>query len=96
MANVGTQEDRDHRRIVADTEPEWKSIGPPISPGVHIWRVENEKASRGKAAKFGVKSWPDDRYGELYLGDSYIVLNSVKVTALQFHKHPTNPTLTLI
>lgn len=71
MANVGTNEDRDRRRAVAMGEPCWKEAGPPPRPGTLIWRVENQKGG-----KFGVKPWPKERYGELYLGDSYIMLHT--------------------
>jgi len=78
MANVGTKEDRDRRMAVAMAEPEWQKAGPPTKPGAVIWRVENEKARGGKAASFGVKSWPSGQYGSLYLGDSYVIFNATK------------------
>jgi hypothetical protein len=78
MANVGTEVDRQRRKEVAQGEPEWKHAGPPLKPGIVIWRVENEKGG-----KFGVKSWPAVRYGELYLGDSYIVLQTTPGDAVE-------------
>jgi len=45
---------------------------------LQIWRIE----------KFHVKSWPKERYGEFYSGDSYIVLNTiVKGNSKQYDVH---------
>ena len=62
-------------------EPEWKQAGPPLTPGTVIWRVENEQGG-----KFGVKSWPKERYGEMYMGDSYIVLQTTDGEAVEQNK----------
>lgn len=45
--------------------------------GVQIWRVENMRDDNDNP-RFGINPWPEDRYGEFYSGDSYIVLETTK------------------
>lgn len=63
--------DLDHRvkHNSALTEPAWTASKVGQEAGLHIWRIEN----------FEVVPWPRERRGEFYDGDSYIVLNSVKL-----------------
>ena len=52
-----------------------------MKPGLQIWRIE----------KFAVVSWPSDRTGSFYDGDSYIILHTYQKTpdseALSFDLH---------
>lgn len=48
---------------IGDKESAWKDAG--LKPGLQIWRIE----------KFTVVSWPSDRTGSFYDGDSYIILH---------------------
>jgi len=64
MAEYGSEESRDLKRSVAKRDKAWRSAGAKL--GVQIWRIE----------KFKVKKWPEDRYGEFYGGDSYIILHT--------------------
>lgn len=64
MANYGSEEHKQMRKDAAEKEPAWNGIGQ--EKGLQIWRIE----------KFKVKSWPKDRYGEFYGGDSYIILHT--------------------
>jgi hypothetical protein len=49
----------------------WSGAG--ITPGVQIWRVENKRTANDNP-NFGINAWPQERYGQFYRGDSYIVL----------------------
>jgi len=64
MANYGSEEHKELRKEAAKKERAWKDVGKKV--GLQIWRIE----------KFKVKSWPKDRYGEFYSGDSYIILHT--------------------
>jgi gelsolin len=64
MANYGSEEHRQMRQDAARGEPAWEGAG--NNPGIEIWRIE----------KFQVVRWPQDRYGEFYSGDSYIILHT--------------------
>jgi len=66
IANLGTDLEKKIREAGAHREHEWDNAGK--QPGLQIWRIE----------KFHVKSWPKERYGEFYSGDSYIVLHTYK------------------
>ncbi|KAL4804554.1 actin depolymerizing protein [Aspergillus unguis] len=63
--------DLDHRvkHNSALTEPAWNNGKVGQEAGLSIWRIEN----------FEVVPWPKERAGEFYDGDSYIVLNSVRL-----------------
>jgi gelsolin len=76
MAGVGGEEDKAVRKKAAMAEPAWKGAGTKV--GLEIWRVENEKAKDGKKANFGVKRWPEEKYGHFFDGDSYICMNTYK------------------
>ncbi|OTA89318.1 hypothetical protein M434DRAFT_398654 [Hypoxylon sp. CO27-5] len=67
VENIGTELDHKVKYNSAATEPAWQQVGQ--TPGLHIWRIED----------FEVVPWPRERYGDLYEGDSYIVLHSYKV-----------------
>ena len=66
MANYGSEEHKQLRKDAAEKEKAWLNVGQEV--GAQIWRIE----------KFKVKHWPKDKYGELYGGDSYIILNTME------------------
>jgi len=65
MANYGSKEHKQMRKDAAQKEKAWEKAGK--EAGIEIWRIE----------KFEVKTWPKDRYGEFYSGDSYIILHTM-------------------
>jgi len=67
VENIGSKENRDLKKKAAETEKAWRGAGK--EPGIQVWRIE----------KFKVKKWPKSRYGEFYMGDSYIILHTIKV-----------------
>lgn len=76
MANYGSKEHTDLIKAVAALEINWSGAGK--AKGIEIWRIENKKGSidGAKAAVFGIKPWPEEKYGQFYSGDSYIVLRT--------------------
>ena len=78
MALYGSAIHKKLREKSASTEIQWKGSGK--KPGVEIWRVENRRAetSGEDKADFGVKKWPEERHGEFFDGDSFIVLSTKK------------------
>ncbi|EIN13016.1 fragmin60 [Punctularia strigosozonata HHB-11173 SS5] len=66
IALLGSDLEKRVREHSGDAEPAWQSAG--LAPGLQIWRIEN----------FSVATWPKDRYGVFYDGDSYIILNTYK------------------
>lgn len=66
IANLGSDLDKKCRVAAAQTEQAWKDAGKTV--GMQIWRIE----------KFNVKSWPKEKYGSFYDGDSFILLNTYK------------------
>ena len=65
------------------TALEIKSAGK--NPGLEVWRIEN----------FELKSLPKTQHGKFYIGDSYIVLNTVQIKGMIFSfvfvsSYPTN------
>lgn len=59
-----------HKRVrehAGDTERAWEGVGQ--EEGFWIWRIED----------FKVVHWPDERKGQFYDGDSYIVLRVSKI-----------------
>eukprot|EP00551_Chaetoceros_affinis_P002766 CAMPEP_0203659352 /NCGR_PEP_ID=MMETSP0088-20131115/51566_1 /ASSEMBLY_ACC=CAM_ASM_001087 /TAXON_ID=426623 /ORGANISM="Chaetoceros affinis, Strain CCMP159" /LENGTH=373 /DNA_ID=CAMNT_0050521349 /DNA_START=181 /DNA_END=1302 /DNA_ORIENTATION=+ len=75
LAHIGSKEDKAARKAAAETEVNWDIAGK--SEGIQIWRVENVRDEHGNP-KFGINPWPENRYGEFYAGDSYIVLQTTK------------------
>jgi gelsolin len=67
VAGIGSKEHKDLKKSVAMTAPEWKGAGE--KEGVEIWRIE----------KFKVNRWPDDKRGDFFKGDAYIVLDTYKL-----------------
>ncbi|KAF4121621.1 gelsolin [Geosmithia morbida] len=63
--------DLDHkvRYNSAATEPAWNDGKVGRTAGLYVWRIE----------EFQVVPWPEEKYGQFYNGDSYIVLYSYKV-----------------
>ena len=51
------------REHAGDKEAAWADAGK--QPGTEIWRVE----------QFKLHTWPKDKFGQFYDGDSYIVLH---------------------
>jgi len=66
MALFGSPLEREVKEAAAGKEPAWIGSGQQI--GLEIWRV----------VKFNIVPWPKEQYGEFYMGDSYIVLNTWK------------------
>jgi len=66
LALFGSDVERKVKEASAESEEAWQGSGQEI--GVEIWRI----------VKFQVVPWPKDQYGEFYMGDSYIVLNTFK------------------
>ncbi|KAF8608729.1 actin depolymerizing protein [Ceratobasidium sp. AG-I] len=54
------------REHAGDSESAWENVGQ--QEGLLIWRIED----------FRVVAWPEERKGQFYDGDSYIVLNTFK------------------
>jgi len=76
MSSYGGKAHLDLRKKAAKADIQWRGSGK--KPGVEIWRVENERAetSGEDKANFGIKKWPEDRHGEFFDGDSFIVLST--------------------
>jgi gelsolin len=66
---IGTDIDHKVKYNSAASEPAWNDGKVGQQPGLLIWRIED----------FQVVPWPQNKYGEFYNGDSYIVLYSYKV-----------------
>jgi len=66
MALFGSPLEREVKEAAAGKEPAWIGSGEAI--GLEIWRV----------VKFNIVPWPKEQYGEFYMGDSYIILNTWK------------------
>jgi len=66
IANLGSDLDHKVKQAAANQEPAWNNAGK--EPGLLIWRIE----------KFKVVSWPKDKLGSFFSGDSYIILNTYK------------------
>lgn len=64
---IGTDIDHQVKYKSAAEEPAWQAVGK--GPGLLIWRIEN----------FQVVPWPEQKYGQFFDGDSFIVLYSFKV-----------------
>jgi gelsolin len=74
IALLGSALEKEVKLAAAKTEKAWAEAGQKI--GLQIWRIE----------KFQVISWPKDKYGQFFDGDSYIVLRTYK-------KDPNSPAL---
>lgn len=66
LALFGSPLERQVKEASAAAEEAWQGSGEDV--GLEIWRI----------VKFKVVPWPKDQYGEFYMGDSYIVLNTFK------------------
>lgn len=64
LALIGSELDHKVKEAAAEGEEAWEGIG--TEEGVQVWRVEN----------FKIQPWPEERYGQFFKGDSYIVLKS--------------------
>jgi len=64
LALIGSELDHKVKEAAAQGEEAWQVIGK--KTGVFVWRVEN----------FTIQPWPEERYGQFFKGDSYIVLKS--------------------
>jgi len=65
---LGSDLEKRVREQSGEKESAWSDAG--MSLGLQIWRIEN----------FHVVSWPKERTGSFYDGDSYIVLHTFKKT----------------
>jgi len=79
VAGLGGKENRELKAAAAKTEKAWEGAGKVV--GVQIWRIE----------AFKVVSWPKEKFGSFFSGDSYIILNTYKKTpdsaALAYNVH---------
>jgi len=66
LALFGSDIERKVKEAAAETEEAWQGSGEDV--GLEIWRI----------VQFQVVPWPKEQYGEFYMGDSYIVLNTYK------------------
>lgn len=66
---IGSDLDHKVKYNSAASEPAWNDGQVGVTPGLHIWRIED----------FEVVPWPKEKYGQFLDGDSYIVLHSYKV-----------------
>lgn len=66
---IGTDLDHKVKYNSAASEPAWNDGQVGVTPGLHIWRIED----------FEVVPWPKEKYGQFYDGDSYIVLYSYQL-----------------
>jgi len=64
LALIGSDIDHKVKEAAAQGEEAWDGIG--TKKGLIVWRVEN----------FTIQPWPEERYGQFFKGDSYIVLKS--------------------
>jgi gelsolin len=62
LAFLGSEMEKKLKLQSASTEEVWKGAGEKV--GMKIWRIE----------KFQIKTWPVDKYGSFFMGDSYIIL----------------------
>ncbi len=82
LALFGSDVEKQVRQDSAKAEKAWNGAGEHV--GLQIWRIEQFKVlidlqSHTKIYCFlslKVVSWPVDLYGQLYDGDSYILLNT--------------------
>ncbi|KAH7245830.1 hypothetical protein BKA59DRAFT_176685 [Fusarium tricinctum] len=63
---IGSDIDHQVKYNSAITEPAWNDGRVGLEPGLFIWRIE----------QFEVIPWPNEKYGQFYDGDSFIVLFS--------------------
>ena len=75
LAHIGSDEDKAAREAAAKCEVNWEGAGEKV--GIQVWRVENSRDENGNP-RFGIKSWPESKYGQFHRGDSYIVLQTTK------------------
>ncbi|KAI7882035.1 actin depolymerizing protein [Lichtheimia hyalospora FSU 10163] len=68
LANFGSELERQHRKEEGSLEQAWNYEGSPIGkePGMWIWRVQS----------FELVTVPENKYGQFYQGDSYVVLKT--------------------
>jgi len=66
LALFGSDVERKVKEASAESEEAWHESGQEV--GREIWRI----------VKFRVEPWPKEQYGEFYMGDSYIVLDTYK------------------
>lgn len=74
MALFGSDIEKKIKEAAAGGEAEWQGVGE--KKGVLVWRIE----------QFRVVPWPETKYGEFHVGDSYIALHT-------YQPSPANPSL---
>ena len=67
---IGSDIDHKVKYNSALTEPAWNDGKIGNTTGLFIWRIES----------FEVVPWPAEKYGKFHTGDSYIILNSIRVS----------------
>lgn len=76
LDGIGSAEDDAAQEAAAKMDFQWgEGVG--SKPGVEIWRVENSRTEDNNP-KFGIKPWPEKKYGQFHRGDSFIVLLTTK------------------
>eukprot|EP00804_Cyclotella_cryptica_P000985 CCRYP_012339-RA/>CCRYP_012339-RA protein AED:0.04 eAED:0.03 QI:0/0/0/1/1/1/2/0/375 len=75
LAGIGSDEDKALKAAAAKIDFTWEGAGQ--KPGLEIWRVENKRTENDNP-DFGIKAWPEEKYGQFHRGDSYIVLLTSK------------------
>lgn len=70
---IGSDLDHKVKYNSAASEPAWNDGQVGVTPGLHIWRIED----------FQVVPWPKEKYGQFFDGDSFIVLHSYKLGGQQ-------------
>jgi len=74
LAHIGSAEDHAAKKAAAELEVNWEGAGK--TPGLQIWRVENEHVDG--VPKFGINTWPTEQYGRFHTGDSYLILSTTE------------------
>ena len=70
VALVNSDIDHKVKYQSAASEPAWNNGVIGSSAGLFVWRIED----------FEVVPWPKEKYGSFHEGDSYIILNTEKIT----------------
>ncbi|CAD5121525.1 DgyrCDS10026 [Dimorphilus gyrociliatus] len=66
LSLFGSDTEKKVKKESANQEPAWEGAGENV--GLKVWRI----------MKFQVTDWPEEKYGEFFSGDSYIILNTFK------------------
>eukprot|EP01095_Lingulamoeba_sp_RSL-Kostka_P008787 TRINITY_DN297_c3_g1_i1.p1 TRINITY_DN297_c3_g1~~TRINITY_DN297_c3_g1_i1.p1 ORF type:complete len:793 (+),score=262.77 TRINITY_DN297_c3_g1_i1:64-2442(+) len=81
IANLGSELEKNIKKAASKHERAWRNVGTlqkNEEENIKIWRIEN----------FRVKKWPEDKYGEFFNEDCYIVLYTYKKKSSNFSRKP--------